>query len=94
MLIAPAIGDSSHRVHMGVCHILQIFVPLADTGIGDTFLDPSIPVHVVVGVEFDAACLHGDYWVGCLGLSGKYVEIVGIRDIFCALYTATDHILG
>lgn len=62
-----------------------MLVELTDASVGDTLPDPSIPIHVVICVEFDAACLHGDYWVGCLALSWEYVEIVRICNVFLTL---------
>lgn len=85
VLIALAIGDSGDRIHVRIGHILQMLVELTDASVGDTLPDPSIPIHVVICVEFDAACLHGDYWVGCLALSWEYVEIVRICNVFLTL---------
>jgi hypothetical protein len=61
---------------------LKDFVYLAYAGVGYAFTDPSVPVHVVFCVEFDAACLEGDLGVCTRGLSWEYVEIEGVGGVF------------
>jgi hypothetical protein len=45
--------------------------------IGNTFLDPFLPVHVVAGVEIDGAYVHDYLLFELIELSWEYVEVVG-----------------
>ena len=46
-----------------------------------TLVDPSIPIHMLIGVKLSTAGLHTDGWVGQEILSRKNVKVEGIGHI-------------